>query len=651
MRRVGPSRLVLTLIVLAAALAMASDAWHLLLVRDWERALYNLRIAATAPPVVQDPRIVEIVYTDDTLAALGKRSPLDRSILAKALTNIDRFGAKAIGIDILIDQKQPEDGQLIAAFRRMHTPTYLGYTTAAANPDQMMDWQQAFMDQFFAQLAPGNVHKAAIQFVGDGDNVMRSWPLLGPSLPPLLANAMIPQLAFPRDYSGSLLYYLPVNKDRPVFEQLPIDLFVDPAMSMMLRNQIAGKYVLIGGKIQDIDLWDTPITRFTGHPGIGLDIHAAMLAQLLDRKQLKPLPGWSLLLFALLVVAMGALSSAVDLRLWQVALVALVQLLLIGGVPFLLQDIGVDTQTVPAAGWIFGWAMAYFAVGSAARGVSSDQRRYAQSALGRYLPRDVARQILRDPEQLRLTGEKREIIALFTDLEGFTKLSHAISPEMVATLLNKYLDQMCAIVLAHGGTIDKFVGDAIVAFWGAPVSRPDDADRAIQAAMAMYDAGEHFRVESLPGGPSIGRTRIGLDRGAAVVGNFGGEGRIQYTALGDVMNTASRLEGANKYLHTVALVSRNVVTSATSDLMRPMGRITVSGRSTPLEIFEPAPQMTAEDRRKLGDLYRRFDGGEIEALDELAAFVAARPEDAPLVNMLKRLEEAGPGGSYVLESK
>jgi adenylate cyclase len=149
----------------------------------------------------------------------------------------------------------------------------------------------------------------------------------------------------------------------------------------------------------------------------------------------------------------------------------------------------------------------------------------------------------------------------------------------------------------------------------------------------------------------IGRTRIGLDRGAAVVGNFGGEGRIQYTALGDVMNTASRLEGANKYLHTVALASRSVAASATVDLLRPMGRITVSGRSTPLEIFEIAPHMPADDRRMLGDLYRRFDGGEIEALDALAVFVAARPDDAALANMLKRLEEAGPGGSYVLESK
>src|SRR3546814_7995778 len=109
---------------------------------------------------------------------------------------------------------------------------------------------------------------------------------------------------------------------------------------------------------------------------------------------------------------------------------------------------------------------------------SSDLRAFAQSALGKYLPADVAAQIMRDPDQLSLHGERRNIYCVFTDLEGFTKLSHAVTPEMVARLLNEYLDRLSDIVLDHGGTIDKFVGDAIVAFWGATLSRADDGERA-----------------------------------------------------------------------------------------------------------------------------------------------------------------------------
>src|SRR3546814_8108539 len=140
---------------------------------------------------------------------------------------------------------------------------------------------------------------------------------------------------------------------------------------------------------------------------------------------------------------------------------------------------------------------------------------------------------MRDPDQLSLHGERRNIYCVFTDLEGFTKLSHAVTPETVARLLNEYLDRLSDIVLDHGGTIDKFVGDAIVAFWGAPLSRADDGERAAAAAIAMSRAGETFRTDMAEGVPPIGMTRVGLHVGDAIVGNFGGEDRIQYTALGD----------------------------------------------------------------------------------------------------------------------
>src|SRR3546814_15455866 len=115
---------------------------------------------------------------------------------------------------------------------------------------------------------------------------------------------------------------------------------------------------------------------------------------------------------------------------------------------------------------------------------------------------------MRDPDQLSLHGERRNIYCVFTDLEGFTKLSHAVTPETVARLLNEYLDRLSDIVLDHGGTIDKFVGAAVVAFWGAPLSRPDDGEKAAAAAVAMFRAGGAFRADIVEGGPPSGRTRV-----------------------------------------------------------------------------------------------------------------------------------------------
>jgi adenylate cyclase len=151
--------------------------------------------------------------------------------------------------------------------------------------------------------------------------------------------------------------------------------------------------------------------------------------------------------------------------------------------------------------------------------------------------------------------------------------------------------------------------------------------------------------------PTIGRTRVGLHRGEAVVGNFGGEGRIQYTALGDGMNTAARLESANKALKTTILVSREAKQQSTLDVFRPMGRVVLSGRATPVEVWEPAPHMDEALRRTLCELWERYDGGDREALVQLEAIAVEHKDDAALQEFVYRIREAGPGGHFVLGSK
>jgi adenylate cyclase len=652
LRQIGPWRMLVTLLFLAGAVLFARYSWSIPLADDAERMFYDVRALLASPHVDQDGRITMVVYTDETLAATGKRSPLDRALLAQALKRLDKLNPKGIGIDILIDQAQPEDAELIAAFRTMKTPTYLGFASNATNSEYMQTWQEDFLRDFQRQIASSTLHPTSIRLESDPrDNVMRNWPAQPPGLPPLMANSLAGGHSEFRKYEGAIRYRLPRYDDRPVFASLPIDLFASDMGAEAMRSQIEGRYILIGGDIPGIDQFQTPASRLDGRSMTGLEIHASLLAQLLDGVMLHGIPTGLLWAVAVLVVIAGALTSIADMRPWVLALVLAVQLAMLALFPAWLQYAGIDTQGLPLLGAGVGWFLAFSAVGTAARAVGSEQRRFAQSALGKYLPADVANQIMRDPDRLALHGEKREIYALFSDLEGFTKLSHAIEPEMVAFLLNKYLDTLSEIVLRHGGTIDKFVGDAVVAFWGAPIARPDDADRAVKAAVAMYEAGEEFRRNAPEGVPPIGCTRVGVHRGEAIVGNFGGEGRIQYTALGDSMNTAARLESANKQLRTTLLVSGSARERSTLDYFRPAGRISVSGRSTPIEIFEPVPHLSSEIVMMLTTLHSRFDKGDPAALEELERYAKDHPEDAALANLVYRLKQAGPGGNFVLDSK
>jgi class 3 adenylate cyclase len=251
---------------------------------------------------------------------------------------------------------------------------------------------------------------------------------------------------------------------------------------------------------------------------------------------------------------------------------------------------------------------------------------------------------LPDPSQAALHGERRYIYAMFTDLQGFGDLTRGLPPEVVASVLNAYLDRVSRTVVEHGGTIDKFIGDAMVAFWGAPVARPDDGERAARAAIAMWRVEAGLRATPTANHAPLGPTRVGLHRGDAIVGAFGGEGRNSYSALGEAMNTASGLETANRALNTMILISREAMPSSMAGVFRAMGRISLPRRAEPVEVFEAAPDFPAEACARLNAAYARFDAGELVALGEIATLAAEHPEDVALHSLVVRLERAGPGG-------
>ena len=436
----------------------------------------------------------------------------------------------------------------------------------------------------------------------------------------------------------------------PVYTALKVDLFadLDPALAPVFAEQVRGRYVLIGATLVDQDRVDTTMTSVTGETVPGIEVHAAMISQMLDRASFhRPVQGFAWI-FALLVLLAAVLSGLLETRSLTFLPMLIVQLVLFAGLPFLLEKQEVDTFLFPSFGPLIGWVIAFVAVVSAARASGAVQRRFAHSALGKYLPRSIAQQIIDKPELLALHGEKKEIFVLFSDLEGFTKMSHALEPEMVATLLNRYLDMLSQVVLDHGGVIDKFVGDAVVAFWGAPIAQPDDGERAARAGYALWQAGEEFRAGVDPALPPVGRTRVGMHFGEAVVGNFGGATRIQYTALGDSMNTAARLEAANKALETRVLASREFVERSSLDWWRPMGRVVLRGRRQPVDVYEAAPEFAIGDRHALQEAIAMLGTDYSAAIEQISALAARNPADSALKNLLGRCRGLNEEGAYVL---
>ncbi|MES2301283.1 MAG: adenylate/guanylate cyclase domain-containing protein [Pseudomonadota bacterium] len=656
--QLGWQRVAVAAILLALALYFAFNSWRLPLLRDAESALYDIRAANFAPPTDTDKRVTLVVYTADTNRATGQISPVDRTILAKALAQIDLLGAKGVGIDVLFDSPQDDDDALRASLKAMRTPVYLAFADNRTNPEAITYEQEQDLRAFMASAQTAMVKPASILLETDADGVARRWPRQYAGLPPLLSLALTngsedADGRFAR-YTGPIRYRVPTASDRPVFDKIPIDLLADPETAPLVAEAVKGRYILIGGDFSDFDQFDTPFTR-TGNPVsgetrmIGVEVHASMLAQLLDKAWKAPPATAIKVLAAILAVALGAGTALVQTRTWMLALAVLGQFAVMLAVPFLVERAGYDTLDLPATGWLIGWLVAFTAISSSLRAINAAQREFAQGALGKYLPRSVAAEIMRYPERLSLHGEKREIFCLFSDLEGFTKLTHAVEPEVIARLLNDYLDRLSAVVLEYGGTLDKFVGDAVVAFWGAPIAYPDDGERAVRAAHAMYMAGEEFRKSVADDVPKIGRTRVGVHFGEAVVGNFGGEGRIQYTALGDAMNTAARLEGANKTLDTTVLVSREAAERSGLDWFRPMGTVTLRGRRTPVDVFEPVPQVD-EVRRKLAEeAVSAHSAGEAERVNALTDTILESAQDDPaMMNLIQRLRQTHKGESYVL---
>ena len=282
-----------------------------------------------------------------------------------------------------------------------------------------------------------------------------------------------------------------------------------------------------------------------------------------------------------------------------------------------------------------------------------DKHRWIKEAFSAYVSPNLVEHLLRHPEELKLGGERRECTFVFTDLAGFTPLVEESDPSTIVSLLNEYIEEMTKIVFRYEGTIDKIVGDGIAVLFSAPVYQEDHAERGVRCALEMDRFTETFSKKKQQEGIALGQTRIGVNTGTVIIGNVGSMSQFNYSAIGDAVNTTSRLEGANKYLGTRICISRSTVEKCPDILCRPIGSLLLQGKTQAVEAFEPIDPDEANSDRINDYLaaFRLLEKNDAEALDAFAKLQNSYADDALVTFHLKRLRSGITGSKIVLEGK
>lgn len=550
-----------------------------------------------------------------------------------------------------------------------------GFVTAGDNPAGFLPSYSGAVTTLPA-IEAAAVGNGALNFPPSGDGVVRRLPLVfrsGEHLYPSLAGeavrvatgarsyvikasgasgenrfgertgivgVRIGDSAIPTDGEGRVwIHYARVRSDRwlPAWKVLAGEVAGDA---------LEGKIVLVGTSAAGLkDL------RFSPLEGVlpGVEMHAQVIEQILEKSFLVR-PDWATaaevlftlaisLVLIVLVFRLGALWSAIA------GGIAVCGAALLSWWAFLYAGLLMD-PLVPA----LGAAAVYLACSIPRHLQTESERRWIRGAFSSYISPNLVEYLMEHRDQLRLGGERRECTFVMTDLAGFTSLVEQSDPETVVGLLNEYLDGMVEIALAHEGTLDRIVGDAVAVMFSAPVEQRDHAERALRCALEFDRFSCRFRQRKAAEGLALGVTRIGVHTGTVTIGNVGGKRLIDYRALGDPVNTAARLETVNKQLGIRMCTSESTVSRCTGFIGRPVGRLVLKGKREALEVFEPLDASSAAT--PVVAAYRAafslMEAGDARAVQ---AFSAIADHDPLAAFHLARLRRGEVGSTVVLSEK
>lgn len=527
--------------------------------------------------------VVVIAIDDISIAQIGQW-PWPRAVYADALNELLSHQPKAIGIDVSFSEASrvgtEDDLQLTEAFKKLKQqsipvvlPVDLGETgTVISQP----------LPPFLAETYQGFINLPI-----DKDNTIRTAythkagsPI--PSFPSLLAGQInTPPQQFRIDYRG-----------KNTFLTIP---FIDLINKRIPGRVFTDKIVLIGATAPNLhDTGHTPVGNLSG-----VHINAHVIETILQGNFYQKLNNIAALMLIIAIV----FGIAITFRYIKKTIPLIITLSFLFIIIVIAASISFSAYTILP---IFYLLLAFFiAVGASLLFEYITEKRekaFIHKSFEYYLTPQVIRELMEHPEKLTLGGESRRMTILFSDIRGFTTLSEALSPQELTDLLNKYLSSMTDIIMEHNGVVDKYIGDAIMAFWGAPLDNEKQAEDACKSATHMIRALEKLN-KNFPHKLNIG---IGLNTGTVVVGNMGSARRFNYTVMGDEVNLASRLESLTKYYGVSTIVTEATKNDCPRLLFRELDLVIVKGKKEPRKIFELITEKPSEPLKKA---LKYFDQG------------------------------------------
>ncbi|HEV8678115.1 MAG TPA: adenylate/guanylate cyclase domain-containing protein [Stellaceae bacterium] len=643
-----------------------------------ELLVYDTLRVAWAQQAPRD-RVVLVGMTEADIKLW--RYPLSDELLADLLERLASWHPRAIGVDIYRDIPVPPGTDRLTKVIERHPEIVWGFKLAEGGdkprpgippPDPLVNTNRIALTD--VAVDSGAVARRGLIFADDG---VKNYPGLGMALAlGYLAREGIrlgpgpgetlklgKTLIAPLDEksgpyvhldSGGYQVLLEYYGGAQPFPRRTVADVMDDDRSVLVKDLVKDRVVLIGDMLESVkDFFATPFsTGFGSHdPAYGFEVHAHLTDQVIEQALTgaPPLAGFS--------------RRGEDGWIWAWAMAGALLALRVRSTFMLVPGTGVGMAAIAAIVYFaFGralllpflpgalaWVFAVALTNQLLYAATNRARARLRRSFEHYLPRTVIDQMVASDTLPQLGGERREISVLYTDVAGFTTFSEAMDPEALANLTNEYFEGICGAIWAQDGLVNTFIGDSVLAFFSAPLEQLDHADRAVAAGLAIARYTDRFSAEQKARGVPFGKTRIGVHTGIAFVGNVGARQKLHYTALGDTLNTGSRLEGLNKAIGTTICVSGDIVRKAVHHKCRRVGAFVVKGRREPTEVFEPI-----DEERYSADYVARYEAafcaleaGEAGAAAQFAALHRDDPED-PCVAFHHRRLSAGESGIVVV---
>lgn len=443
-------------------------------------------------------------------------------------------------------------------------------------------------------------------------------------------------ISVPTDESGRILInYRGAGK---TFPHIPV---TDILNRNVNPDSLKDKIVLVGATA--IAIYDLRVTPFANEfPG--LEIHANIIDNILNR-QILHRPDWMAIFDVMAMVSFGILLGLILPRVGALS-GFIVTAVIFSGHILICQHLFQKGMVLNLVYPLVVTLLIYVGITAYRYVTESGQKKFIRDAFSYYLAPSVVKQLIESPEKLILGGEERNITAFFSDVQSFTSISEKLSPKDLVQLLNEFLTEMTDVILKYEGTVDKFEGDAIIAFFGAPNDLGNHAETACKACIDMQKRLAVLREKWKSEGRPELKMRIGLCSGPAVVGNMGSKNRMDYTMMGDTVNIAARLESVNKLYGTYTMMSESTLQAIDKSrfLTRELDAIYVVGKQIPITIYQLIGYAEDDRTREAVSQYEKgLAAYRQQQWDEAAAFFNAAlnllPEDGPSRAMLERCEE------------